>query len=131
MGGELDTAFVLPGIFSDDHPAPPASADALHIDFPDGAVFEYEPKTGALTASGIKSADDSIAATAPLVTVKTETRITLDTPEVVCANKLTAVTLEVTKGGKMSGDIEHTGGTFKSNGVAVDIRFSRMRSMVP
>ncbi len=124
IGGELDTAFVLPGIFSDDHPAPSASADAFHITFPDGAVIEYEPETGALTVSGIKTADitasDSIAVTVPMVTVKAETRITLDTPEVVCTNKLTAATLEVTKGGKMSGDIEHTGGTFKSNGVQVD-----------
>lgn len=124
VGGELDTAFVLPGIFSDDHPAPSASSDAMHIDFPDGAVIEYEPETGALTVSGIKTADvtasDSITATVPLVTVKAETRITLDTPEVVCTNKLTTATLEVTKGGKMSGDIEHTGGKLSSNGVVVD-----------
>lgn len=38
VGGELDTAFVLPGIFSDEHPAPSASADAFHITFPDGTV---------------------------------------------------------------------------------------------
>ncbi|MDA4804619.1 phage baseplate assembly protein V, partial [Enterobacter hormaechei] len=57
VGGELDSAFVLPGIFSDDHPAPSASADAWHSVFPDGAVIEYEPETGALTASGIKTAD--------------------------------------------------------------------------
>jgi phage baseplate assembly protein V len=31
LGGELDTAFVLPGIFSDDFPAPSVSADALYI----------------------------------------------------------------------------------------------------
>lgn len=124
VGGELDTAFVLPGIFSDDFPAPSASADALHIDFPDGAVMEYEPETGALTVSGIKTADvtasDSITATVPLVTVKAETRITLDSPEVVCTNKLTTATLEVTKGGTMSGDITHTGGKLSSNGVVVD-----------
>lgn len=36
VGGELDTAFVLPGIYSGDNPAPSASADALHIRFPDG-----------------------------------------------------------------------------------------------
>lgn len=52
IGGELDTAFVLPGIFSDDNPAPSASADAWHVVFPDGAVMEYEPETGALTVSG-------------------------------------------------------------------------------
>ena len=124
IGGELDTAFVLPGIFSDDHPAPSASADAFHITFPDGAVIEYEPETGALTVSGIKTADvtasDSIAVTVPVVTVKAETRITLDTPEVVCTNKLTTATLEVTQGGKMSGNIEHRGGKLSSNGVVVD-----------
>ncbi|EMF5892882.1 phage baseplate assembly protein V [Escherichia coli] len=49
VGGELDTAFVLPGIYSGDNPAPSASADALHIRFPDGAVIEYEPETSALT----------------------------------------------------------------------------------
>ena len=124
IGGELDTAFVLPGIFSDDHPAPSASPDAFHVSFPDGAVIEYEPESGALTVSGIKTADvtasDAITATVPLVMVKASTRITLDTPEVVCTNKLTTATLEVQKGGKMSGDIEHGGGTFKSNGVQVD-----------
>ncbi|EJC0563303.1 phage baseplate assembly protein V [Enterobacter cloacae] len=124
IGGELDTAFVLPGIFSNDHPAPSASPDAIHVAFPDGAVIEYEPESGALTVSGIKTADvtasDSITATVPLVLVKAETRITLDTPEVVCTNKLTTGTLEVQKGGKMTGDIEHTGGKLTSNGVQVD-----------
>lgn len=124
IGGELDTAFVLPAIFSDDHPAPSASADAWHVSFPDGAVMEYEPETGALTVSGIKTADvtasESITATVPVVMVKAATRVTLDTPEVVCTNKLITATLEVQKGGKMSGDIEHTGGAFTSNGVQVD-----------
>lgn len=124
IGGEFDTAFVLPGIFSDDHPAPSGSPDAFHVSFPDGAVIEYEPESGALTVSGIKTADvtasDVITATVPLVLVKASTRITLDTPEVVCTNKLITATLEVQKGGKMSGNIEHGGGTFKSNGVQVD-----------
>lgn len=124
VGGELDTAFVLPGIFSDDNPAPSASPDAFHMSFPDGAVIEYEPENGALTVSGIKTADvtasDSITATVPVVLVKASSRITLDTPEVVCTNKLTTGTLEVLKGGKMSGSIEHTGGILKSNGVQVD-----------
>lgn len=124
IGGELDTAFVLPGIFSDDNPAPSASADAWHVAFPDGAVMEYEPETSALTVTGIKTADvtasESITATVPLVLVKASTSITLDTPEVICTNKLTTATLEVQKGGTMKGNIEHTGGTFKSNGVQLD-----------
>ena len=124
IGGELDTAFVLPAIFSGDHPAPSASADAWHVSFPDGAVMEYEPETGALTVSGIKTADvtasEAITATVPVVMVKAATRVTLDTPEVVCTNKLITATLEVQKGGKMRGDIEHSGGAFTSNGVQVD-----------
>lgn len=124
IGGELDTAFVLPGIYSNDNPAPSASADAYHVSFPDGAVIEYEPDTGALTVSGIKTAtltaSESITATVPLVTVKASTRITLDTPEVVCTNKLITGTLEVKQGGTMSGNIQHSGGAFTSNGVQVD-----------
>lgn len=120
IGGELDTAFVLPGIFSDDNPAPSASADAWQVVFPDGAVIEYEPETSALTVSGIKTADvtasGSITATVPLVLVKASTSITLDTPEVICTNKLTTATLEVQKGGTMKGNIEHTGGSLSSNG---------------
>lgn len=124
IGGELDTAFVLPGIFSDDHPAPSASPDAFHISFPDGAAIEYEPDSGSLTVSGIKTADvtasESITATVPVVLVKASTRITLDTPEVVCTNKLITGSLEVQKGGTMKGDITHTGGKFTSNGVQAD-----------
>ncbi|MBN3265341.1 phage baseplate assembly protein V [Pectobacterium brasiliense] len=120
IGGEPDTAFVLPGIYSDANPAPSASADAYHVSFPDGAIIEYEPATGALTVSGIKTADitasESITATVPLVTVRASTRITLDTPEVVCTNKLITGTLEVKQGGKMSGNIQHSGGSLSSNG---------------
>nr|WP_318380589.1 phage baseplate assembly protein V [uncultured Enterobacter sp.] len=124
VGGELDTAFVLPGIFSDDHPAPSASADAWHVVFPDGAVMEYEPKNSALTVSGIKTADvtasGSLTATVPEVLIRASTRITLDTPEVICTNKLTTATLEVRQGGKLQGNIDHTSGAFTSNGVQVD-----------
>ncbi|ELY4481505.1 phage baseplate assembly protein V [Cronobacter turicensis] len=124
VGGELDTAFVLPGIFSDDNPAPSASADAVHLAFPDGAVIEYEPASGALQVSGIQTASISAAksatVTVPVVTVTASTRITFDTPEVVCTNKLITGTLEVQKGGTMKGDIQHSGGVLTSNSVQVD-----------
>lgn len=124
LGGELDTAFVLPGIYSDDFPPPSVSADAFHVSFPDGAVIEYEPETGALTVTGIKTADvtasESVTVTVPVVTVNASEKITLDTPEVVCTNKLTTGTLEVQKGGEMKGNISHSGGTFKSNNVQID-----------
>ncbi|EPA9242665.1 phage baseplate assembly protein V [Yersinia enterocolitica] len=124
LGGELDTAFVLPGIFSDDFPPPSASADGLYIAFPDGATLHYEPESGELQADGIKTAvinaSESINATAPTITCAALVKILLDTPEVECTNNLTTGTLNVKKGGTMSGNIEHSGGKFSSNGVVVD-----------
>lgn len=105
LGGELDTGFVLPGVFSDDNPAPSASADALHWSFPDGAVIEYEPESGALKATGIQTA-----------TIQAAVKILLDSPEVECSALLKTATLEVTQGGTMKGDVKHTGGSLSSNG---------------
>ncbi|WP_210452069.1 phage baseplate assembly protein V [Pantoea ananatis] len=105
LGGELNSGFVLPGVFSDASPAPSASADALHYSFPDGAVIEYEPATGALKAEGIQTA-----------TIKAAVKILLDTPEVECTTLLKTATLEVTQGGTMKGDVSHSGGSFASNG---------------
>ena len=123
LGGELDTAFVLPAIYSDDFPAPSVSAQAYHIQFPDGAVMEYEPDTGALSVTGIKTASvvasTSVSVTAPNVTVKASQKIMLDTPEVVCTNKLTTGSLEVKQGGTMTGNISHSGGSLSSNGIAL------------
>lgn len=109
LGGELDTGFVLPGIFSDDNPAPSASADALHWSFPDGAVIEYEPETGALIAIGIQTA-----------TIKAAVKILLDSPEVECTTLLKTAQLEVTQDATMKGNVTHSGGKLSSNGVVVD-----------
>lgn len=124
LGGELDAAFVLPGIFSDKFSAPSDSAEALHFTFSDGAVIEYEPKTGALKAVGIKSANveatESITAKTKVVLVNASQKITLDTPTVECTHELIVKTLKVTEGGEMSGDVTHSDGSFTSNGIAVD-----------
>ncbi|MEX2987650.1 phage baseplate assembly protein V [Serratia fonticola] len=123
LGGELDTAFVLPGIFSDDFPAPSASADALHISFPDGAVLEYEPATGALTVTGIKTArvdaSESITANTKVVIVNASQKITFDAPVVECTNQLVTGTIQIKQGGSMTGNLTHTGGSITSNGVVM------------
>ncbi|MDE9455901.1 phage baseplate assembly protein V [Xenorhabdus bovienii] len=124
IGGDLTTAFVLPAIFSNEFPAPSASPEAAHICFPDGAVMEYEPQSGALTVTGIQTAtvtaSVSVHITAPEITCVARTRITLETPEVICTQLMSTGNLIVRNGGKMTGNIEHTGGTFSSNGVVVD-----------
>lgn len=123
MGGELNTAFVLPAIFSDANPAPSASAEAVHLSFPDGAVLEYEPANGALTVTGVKSAvinaSEKVSVTAPEIACHASTRITLDTPEVVCTHKLTTGSLEVKQGGSMTGNLSHSGGSLTSNGIVL------------
>lgn len=123
MGGELNTAFVLPAVFSDASPAPSASADALHLAFPDGAIFEYEPANGALKVTGVKTAvinaSQNVEVTAPEIRCTASTRITLDTPEVVCTSKLTTGSLEVKQGGTLTGNVIHSGGSLTSNGIIV------------
>lgn len=123
VGGELTTAVVLPGIFSDEYNEPTNSLTANHITYPDGAVIEYEPATGALKATGITTAlidaGESITATSPVVIVNASENIRFITPTVICSDNLTCATLNVMKGGKMTGDFNHTGGNITSNGITV------------
>lgn len=124
VGGELTTAVVLAGLFQDDHPEPSESLTADHCTYSDGAVIEYEPATGALKATGIKTAlidaEENITANSPVVIVNATDKINLNTPTVICSDNLTCATLNVMKGGEMSGSFTHTGGTFSSNGVVID-----------
>lgn len=124
LGGELTTAFVLTGIFSNDHSEPTDSLTADHRTYSDGAIIEYEPATGALIATGIKTAtidaSEQINATTNVVIVNASKQINLTTPTVICSEKLTCATLNVTEGGEMIGDIVHKNGTFSSNGVVLD-----------
>nr|ELR5111150.1 phage baseplate assembly protein V [Providencia stuartii] len=124
IGGELTTAFVLTGIFSNEHAEPTDSLTADHRTYSDGAVIEYEPATGHLKAVGITlatlEASEHIQATATRVTVNASEQIQLNTPTVICSHNLTCATLNVTKGGKMTGNITHTDGAFSSNGVVID-----------
>ncbi|QUJ06238.1 hypothetical protein KCP69_09250 [Salmonella enterica subsp. enterica] len=80
--GELDTAFVLPGIFSDDNPPRQPSADAAWCS-PTALLWSIMKPV--LTVSGIKTADDGIGVHyrhRAGGTGKAAERITLDTPEV-------------------------------------------------
>ncbi|MFW4186665.1 phage baseplate assembly protein V [Klebsiella quasipneumoniae] len=109
LGGNTDVAFIGGSLYSDDNPAPGASRNEMVVTAPDGATFRYDAEVGTLQVKGIKSA-----------AVEASVKITLATPEVECTNLLTTKNLNVTEGGKMQGDITHTGGKFTSNGVQVD-----------
>ncbi|TNI43035.1 phage baseplate assembly protein V [Aeromonas dhakensis] len=82
LSGDLRNAFVLAGIYQDAHPEPLADDDNGDLDrteYPDGAVIEYNPTTGELTASGIK-----------IATINASVAVNLITPLVECSELLKA-----------------------------------------
>ncbi|WP_411543305.1 phage baseplate assembly protein V [Klebsiella pneumoniae] len=109
LGGNTDVAFIGGSLYSDDNPAPGASRNEMVVTARDGAMFRYDAEVGALQVKGIKSA-----------VVEASVKITLDTPEVDCTNLLRVKKLDISEGGEMRGNFNHTGGAFKSNGVQVD-----------
>ncbi len=109
MGGNPETAFILGSLYSHANPAQASNLKHLVITAPDGARFKYDAEASALTASGMKTA-----------TITATTKITLDAPEVECAHHLITKTFSMTKGGEMTGNVTHSGGSFISNGVQVD-----------
>ncbi|UAN18427.1 phage baseplate assembly protein V [Enterobacter asburiae] len=120
--GEMETAFIAGSLYSEDAPPPDAGATTCVILHPDGARISYDPEASALVVSGVKTADvtasGSVTATVPVVTVKADTRVTLDTPEVLCTGNLKTATFEVTGGGKMNGAFT---GVVTFNGVKPDL----------
>lgn len=109
IGGNPETSIILGSLYSNDHPAPGNSLKEIVIKAPDGAVIRYDADTSALEATGMKTAK-----------LEATVSVTLDTPVVECTKHLKTATFEVTKGGKMRGDVEHSDGKMTSNGVQVD-----------
>ncbi|WP_430906625.1 phage baseplate assembly protein V [Klebsiella sp. NA21] len=109
LGGNTDTAIIGGSLYSNDNPAPDATRNEMVVTAPDGARFRYDAEAGALQVTGIKSA-----------VIEASVIVTLDTPEVNCTNLLRAKNLDITEGGEMSGNFNHKGGKFISNGVQVD-----------
>lgn len=109
LGGNTDTAIIGGSLYSNDNPAPGTTRNEMVVTAPDGARFRYDAEASALQVTGIKSA-----------VIEASVIVTLDTPEVSCTNLLRAKNLDITEGGEMRGDFNHTDGAFISNGVRVD-----------
>ena len=109
IGGNPETAIIGGSLYSNDHPAPGGSRNEMVSTAPDGAKFRYDADAGALEVSGIKTAK-----------LTAEVKVILDSPVVECTNMLKTRQFDVSEGGEMHGDFNHTGGAFMSNGVKVD-----------
>lgn len=131
--GDLANGMVLFGIHTDQNQPPSHSPDTHVRQYPDGAVISYNHATGALSATGIKTALIDASET---ITAKAGVKVTLDAPLVECTDKLTVHGLltylsglsgSAGSGGggtSIEGPISHTGdfsneGSLSSNGITL------------
>lgn len=105
LGGNLETAFALPAIYSSDFPPPSDSEDGSVTEYPDGGWFEYEPETGRWLIKGIKS-----------VLIEASDSIELRTSQFI----VTADQMRVNAETVLNGAVTQGGGAMSSNGVVVD-----------
>lgn len=105
MGGNLETAFALPAIYSSQFAPPSNSVDGSVTQYPDGGWFEYEPATGRWHIRGIKS-----------MVIEAADNITLKTAEFVVEADITRINSEVV----INGAVTRGGGPMSSSGIVVD-----------
>ncbi|EJL88012.1 phage baseplate assembly protein V [Pantoea sp. GM01] len=105
LGGNLETAFALPAIYSDAFPPPDYSENGSTTVFNDGGWFQYEPDTGQLLIKNIKS-----------VRIEAADGIQLITDQLGVDASQTLINSQTV----MNGDVTQGGGDMSSNGVVVD-----------
>lgn len=76
--GDPAQAFVLPGFYQDDHPAPASSQDKETTVYPDGTTVEYDSASNTLTVN--VAGNGNVVVNCKVATVKADTSVTLDTP---------------------------------------------------
>lgn len=117
LGGNLETAFALPTIYSDTFPPPDYSEDGSTTVFKDGGWFQYEPETGQLLIKNIKS-----------VLIEVSDKIELNIAQFVLNAELTKLNSPTVTTGEtaingstvMNGYVTQGVGDMSSNGVVVD-----------
>lgn len=105
MGGNLETAFALPAVYSNQFSPPSDSEDGNVTAYDDGGWFEYEPSTGRWCVRGIKS-----------MVIEAADNVTFKTGEFVVEADTTRINSEVV----INGGVTQGGGEMSSNGVIAD-----------
>ncbi|GAA3911793.1 hypothetical protein GCM10022405_41230 [Gibbsiella dentisursi] len=119
--GDLSKAVILGAFYGADFPPPDNGASSDVVTWSDGASCRYDMDSGALSVSGVKSvaltSHGPVTIDCTTATVQAESSVTLDAPEVICTQKLTAAELSITKGGELHGAFT---GSMTINGVKPD-----------
>ncbi|MFK3660027.1 phage baseplate assembly protein V [Scandinavium sp. NPDC088450] len=105
LGGNLETAFALPAVYSNQFPPPSDSEDGSVTEYPDGGWFEYEPSTGRWYVRGIKS-----------MVIEAADSVIFKTGEFVVEADTTRINSDVV----LNGAVTQGGGQMSSNGIVVD-----------
>ena len=105
LGGNLETAFALPAIYSNACPPPSDSESADVTEYEDGGWFEYDPATGRWIIRGVKA-----------VLIESSQLVSCKTGEFVIEADTTRINSNVI----LNGDVTHGGGAMTSNGIVAD-----------
>lgn len=106
-GGDIEAAIALVGVTSDANPLPGAGATEF-VEFPDGAVLSYDPKTHALTAKLPAGATVAIAATGGVTLDVGDRGLTIRGPVSIDGKVTVAGDLDAT--GTLTGKADVVGG---------------------
>lgn len=110
LSGDVTNAYVLPALYCDALPEPDDHPTRHRTVYPDGAVIEYDPEVGALTAKGINTAR-----------VQASEKVTIDTPNAdFTGNVSVAQKLTVNQGVSVKGALDHQGQMTNQGGVSID-----------
>lgn len=105
LGGNLETAFALPAIYSEAFPPPDYSEDGDTTEYSDGGFFQYDPARNLWLIRGVKN-----------VLVEGAENMELNTKKFA----LNADEAVINAAMKINGAVTQSGGAMSSNGVVVD-----------
>jgi phage baseplate assembly protein V len=110
LSGDLNNAYILPALYSDENPEPDDNNQRDRTTYPDGAVIEYDPESSTLNVNGIKTA-----------TVQASELVTIDCPSAVFTGNLQVQKkLTVDAGVQITGAISHNGQMTNNGGITID-----------
>lgn len=105
IGGDLDTAFALPAIYSEKFPPPSTATTRTVVRYADGGQFSYDSEQQTLKISGVKN-----------LLIEGNDTLQMTTRHLVMA----AENIEITGDLAIKGSVKQESGSLQSNGITLD-----------